>query len=175
MAFDEDDEIQFSHVFENAKEANSVDEIDEMFGSSSEEEQDSNIDSEQEDSTQDQLKTAIIRDNSSKRNPKIQSESRPEDVLNITVEQGVDHQIEGVMEGMRGDLKSVHKSLDALEKQQPLSVPLPKLIRERQIRKAGYSKTLEHISKWNDIVFVSSCILCIVFLPFVFQFCFFVF
>lgn len=145
---------------------NPNDEIDEMFGSSSEEEQDSTIDSEQEDSTPDQLKTAIIGDSLSKRNPKIQSESRPEDVLNIVVEK--DDQIEGVMEGMTGNLKSVLKSFDALERQQPLSVPLPRMIRERQVRKAGYSKTLEHISKWNDIVFVSSyistCIFCIVFL-----------
>eukprot|EP00210_Caulerpa_lentillifera_P001681 g1616.t1 len=159
LAFDKNDELQFSHVFEyanrpNSNSPNSNDEMDEIFGASSDEAEDLiEVSSDQDNSDPDQLKKIIIGDHRSKKNLKIQSESRPEDVLNLVADPG--SHLDRMMEGINGKLKSVHKSLDVLKKQQPLSVPLPRTIRERQVRKAGYLKTLEHIAKWDDIVYAN--------------------
>ena len=60
-------------------------------------------------------------------------------------------------------LKNVRKSLESLEKQGPLAVPLPKRIQDRHIRKAGYENAVQSLSKWDDLVYVRTLLCILVF------------
>lgn len=53
------------------------------------------------------------------------------------------------------DLGGVHAALDSLVKKPALQAPLPRLIKERQERKAAYEHTKGELKKWDDIVEVS--------------------
>lgn len=52
----------------------------------------------------------------------------------------------------RDNMGATQMALEKLIDSEPVGVPLPRTIRERQERKAGYKTSKKHMRKWRDIV-----------------------
>lgn len=63
----------------------------------------------------------------------------------------------------KGKLGANRKLLERLDKKgAPIEAPLPRAVRERQERRAGYEETSKDVTKWQPIVKVSGgCVLCV--------------
>jgi hypothetical protein len=61
-----------------------------------------------------------------------------------------------------GKLGAARKLLEKMEaKTAPVSAPLPRTIKERQERKAGYEASSKDVTKWQPIVKVSAACCCL--------------
>ncbi|MCO5573156.1 hypothetical protein L7F22_026922 [Adiantum nelumboides] len=87
------------------------------------------------------------------------SEAYPESEFNINPVADASNLQQITIEDLMAPLQSttgfgsLRKRMQQLEKKgTPVDAPLPKAVQERLSRKAGYEKTNEEISKWQDIV-----------------------
>lgn len=58
----------------------------------------------------------------------------------------------GTLNTKRGNMGATQMALEKLVDSEPVGVPLPRPIRERQERKAGYAASKKELRKWRDIV-----------------------
>lgn len=67
-----------------------------------------------------------------------------------------------LLEGLgdaKHQLNASRKVLERLEKRStPVAAPLPRLVQERQVRKAGYEAASKEVTKWQPMVKVGACL-----------------